>query len=317
MREASIKVAAGEIVGVIGAADSSRRALLDIAAALLQPDQGEVKIRGVELNRLSHKELDKLRGDAVVWLGHGRSMLARRAYDIVAFPLSGRRPRKEIPRLVWEAFERVGASHVAMRRWGSLSRWEQVLVELARGIAPRPLLMVVDDLFVHLGIRHMRSVQEMLRSLLDEFGFGLLLGVAEHEWGALADRLWRLDQGALTPIPISYVKGPIALASELHERGYEGPAAMIAGSALEQHLRRLAGHVGISIVREDGTPKRAEALNHALARAGTYDLSQLKAVTAWLDLRNKATHGQHGSYDRAQVSALVRDVQDFVRRPPA
>lgn len=316
LREASIKVATGEIVGVIGTADSNRRELLDIAAALSQPDRGEVKIGGVELTQMSRKELDKLRGDRVVRLGHEESMPARRAYDIVAFPLSGRRPRREIPHLVREAFERVGAPHVAMQRWGSLSRWERVLVELARGIAPRPLLMVVDDLFAHLGIHRMQSVQELLRSLLDEFGFGLLLGLAEHDWGPLADRLWRLDQGALTPIPISYAEGPVALASELYERGYEGPAAMIAGAALEQHLRRLAEQAGVSIVREDGTPKRAEALNHALARAGVYGLSQLKAVTAWLDLRNKAAHGQHGSYDRAQVSALIRDVQDFVRRLP-
>jgi hypothetical protein len=106
------------------------------------------------------------------------------------------------------------------------------------------------------------------------------------------------------------------LANELYERGYEGPAAMIVGSALEQHLRRLAAQAGVPVVRDDGAPKRAEALNHALARAGAYDLLQLKAVTAWLDLRNKAAHGQHESFDRAQVSALIRDVKDFMRRLP-
>jgi ABC-type methionine transport system ATPase subunit len=192
LRKASIKVAAGEIVGVIGAANPSRRALLDIAGALSRPDRGEVKIGGVELTQLSYKGFDKLRGDRVVWLSHGQSMPARRAYDIVALPLSGRRSRREIPHLVWEAFERVGAPHIAMRRWDSLSRWEQVLVELARGIAPRPLLMVVDDLFASLGIHRMQSVRELLRSLLDELGFGLLLGLAEHDWvrSRIASGVW-------------------------------------------------------------------------------------------------------------------------------
>jgi predicted ABC-type transport system involved in lysophospholipase L1 biosynthesis ATPase subunit len=316
LRQASIKVAAGEIVGVIGAADSSRRALLDIAAALSLPDRGEVKIGGIELTQLPRKDIENLRGDQVVWLSHSLHQSTRQAYNIVALPLSGRRPRQEIPQLVWNAFERVGASHLAERRWDSLSRWERVLVELARGIAPSPLLIVVDDLFVRLGIHRMQSVRELLRSLLDELGFGLLLGLAEHDWGPLADRLWRLDQGTLTPMPISYAKGPVALASELNERGYEDPAAMIAGSALEQHLRSLAAQAGVSVVRDDGKPRRAEDLNHALVRAGTYDVLQLKAVTAWLDLRNKATHGQHGSYNHAQVSALIRDVQDFMRRLP-
>jgi hypothetical protein len=44
---------------------------------------------------------------------------------------------------------------------------------------------------------------------------------------------------------------------------------------------------------------------------------QQKSVTAWLDLRNKAAHGRHSEYDAAQVSALIRDVRDFMTRLPA
>jgi ABC-type multidrug transport system ATPase subunit len=206
-----------------------------------------------------------------------------------------------------------------MRDWETLSRCERVRVELARGVVARPQLMVIDDLFDGLGVRDTRTVGRLLRSLLDELECGVLLGVSDLEWAVAADRVWRLDQGSLTSVSdrLFDPMDAVGLASELHERGYKDPAAMVMGSALEELLRKLAVKAGVSIERDDGSPQKADALNHGLGHADAYNMLQQKSVTAWLDLRNKAAHGRHSEYDAAQVSALIRDVRDFMTRLPA
>lgn len=106
------------------------------------------------------------------------------------------------------------------------------------------------------------------------------------------------------------------MANELHEKGYKDPAAVIAGSVLEEHLRKLATAHGIT-VESSGRPHRADRVNADLVKAEVFNKLVQKQVTAWLDLRNKAAHGEYDQYDAGQVAALIRDVRDFMIRHPA
>ena len=40
-------------------------------------------------------------------------------------------------------------------------------------------------------------------------------------------------------------------------------------------------------------------------------------VTAWLDLRNKAAHGNYSEYNDNQVKQMIMGVRDFIIRNPA
>jgi hypothetical protein len=108
----------------------------------------------------------------------------------------------------------------------------------------------------------------------------------------------------------------LEMAEELSEKGYKDAAAVIVGSVLEEHLRKLAGLHQIVSAR-DGRPVRAAVLNEELAKAVAYNKLAQKSVTAWLDLRNNAAHGRYDEYDRGQVAAMIRDVRSFIDRHPA
>lgn len=45
-----------------------------------------------------------------------------------------------------------------------------------------------------------------------------------------------------------------------------------------------------------------------------YSKLDQKAVTAWLNLRNKAAHGRYAEYTEAQVALFLQSVTDFVAR---
>jgi hypothetical protein len=107
------------------------------------------------------------------------------------------------------------------------------------------------------------------------------------------------------------------MAAELLNKGYKDPSAVIAGSVLEEHLRKLSPIHGVAVTKSDGSPKKADSLNAELAAVPVYNKLVHKQVTAWLGLRNSAAHGQYGDYDHGQVTALIRDVRDFMVRHPA
>jgi hypothetical protein len=107
------------------------------------------------------------------------------------------------------------------------------------------------------------------------------------------------------------------MADYLLQQGYKDPAAVVTGSVLEAHLHKLCDKQGIAVVKPDGTPKRADALNAELAAAGIYSKLDQKNVVAWLDLRNKAAHGKYSEYTKEQVTLMLQGVRDFAARCPA
>lgn len=106
------------------------------------------------------------------------------------------------------------------------------------------------------------------------------------------------------------------MATHLLEKGYKDAAAVIIGSTLESHLKKLASKSGVAL-DINGRAVKAESLNQELARTAVYGVLEQKSVTAWLDLRNKAAHGEYDKYDTAQVKLLLASVQDFMVRNPA
>ncbi|WP_427912853.1 hypothetical protein ACPWT1_19845 [Ramlibacter sp. MMS24-I3-19] len=109
----------------------------------------------------------------------------------------------------------------------------------------------------------------------------------------------------------------LEMADHLLEAGYKDPAAVMIGSVLEERLRQLCAKNGLETTEDkDGrdVPKRADRLNADLAKAEVYSKLDQKLITAWLDLRNKAAHGNYGEYDASQVRHMATGVTEFLVR---
>jgi hypothetical protein len=109
----------------------------------------------------------------------------------------------------------------------------------------------------------------------------------------------------------------LEMAEHLIEQQYKDPAAVVAGSVVEEHLRVLCAASSLPVEDTVGgkvAPRKADALNSDLARVGKYSKLDQKQITAWLDLRNKAAHGKYSEYTRDQVALMLAGVRDFVSR---
>ncbi len=109
----------------------------------------------------------------------------------------------------------------------------------------------------------------------------------------------------------------IEMAEHFLQQGYKDAAAVMAGSVLEEHLRKLAEASDIPIEIENdekSVPKKADRLNSDLAKAEIYNKLDQKAITTWLDMRNKAAHGKYEEYSKDQVALMIQGIIDFTRR---
>jgi len=100
------------------------------------------------------------------------------------------------------------------------------------------------------------------------------------------------------------------------EEGYKDPAAVIIGGVLEEHLRKLCLKNSIDIIMNNHF-KKADTMSADLSKSKVYNLLDHKNITAWLDLRNKAAHGQYTEYTQDQVELALQGIRDFIARFPA
>lgn len=109
----------------------------------------------------------------------------------------------------------------------------------------------------------------------------------------------------------------LEMAEHLLNQNYKDPAAVMIGSVLEENLRQLCSANEIDVdLEKDGSfiPKKADRLNSDLAKSEVYTKLDQKAVTMWLDLRNKAAHGKYEEYSQEQVELMLQAVTEFLAR---
>ena len=94
-------------------------------------------------------------------------------------------------------------------------------------------------------------------------------------------------------------------AEHLLEAGYYQPAAVVAGSVLEDGLRKLCKSKNIEIPEKP----RLDTLNANLAKDGVYSKLVQKRITAIADLRNKAAHGQWDEFTKEDVEEMIPSVR--------
>lgn len=111
----------------------------------------------------------------------------------------------------------------------------------------------------------------------------------------------------------------LEMANHLLSEGYKDPAAVMIGSALEEHLRFLCKKNGISVTPAHPKtgkpiPVKADVMNAELVKANVYNQLDQKQVTAWLGLRNSAAHGKYSDYNKEQVEMMEQGVLSFMTR---
>lgn len=196
VRDVSLHVAQGELVGLLGPNGSGKSTLLRMIYRILKPASGSVQVNGSDVWRSSAR--DNARAMAVL-AQENTSEFELLVRDVV---LIGRTPHQspfardsaEDFRIVAQALERVDAQYLSERMFSTLSGGEKQRVLMARALAQQAPLLVLDEPTNHLDVRHQFELMNLIRSL------GLTALAALHELPLAAhycDRLYLLKDGVL------------------------------------------------------------------------------------------------------------------------
>lgn len=177
-------LAPGEYGVVIGPAGSGKTTLLEVIAGLLVPAHGTVALGGVDARRLRVED----RGIGLVYQ-HAFLFPHLPVRENVAYGATDARDAAE-------ASERLGVTALFDRDVASLSGGERQLVALARALARRPRVLLLDEPFSALDPRRRTLVRREIRALHRAWGLTTLQVTHDFaEAGMLGDRAILLDGG--------------------------------------------------------------------------------------------------------------------------
>lgn len=197
--DVSLRVAAGEVVGVVGPNGSGKTTLVNLATGSVTPGAGTVGVDGTDLTGASSRRFAArgvVRSFQGLRLFEAQSVLAnvlvgaQRAVrpSLVAAcvrPPAFRRRERALRAAAFGALEALGMVAFADRPVAGLSHGQRRRVELARAVAARPAYLVLDEPAAGIDPTHHDVLAGLIRAQADG-GCGVLL--VEHD-AALVDRV--------------------------------------------------------------------------------------------------------------------------------
>ncbi|GAB7183010.1 ABC transporter ATP-binding protein [Kitasatospora sp. Ki12] len=184
----------GETLGLVGESGSGKSTTLFELLRLGAPESGRIELLGHDTARLTRAEAHRLRAELQIVFQDPMASLDPRMPigDIVAEPLlTQRAPRVEIARRVPELLRQVGLDpEHAVRYPHQFSGGQRQRISIARALAVRPKLLVLDEPVSALDVSIQAGVLNLLQALKAELGLSYLfvshdLSVIRH----LADRV--------------------------------------------------------------------------------------------------------------------------------
>jgi putative ABC transport system ATP-binding protein len=202
LRAATVEVAPGEILAVMGPSGSGKSTLLHCLAGILVPDAGEIRVAGRRIDTLPEAERSALRRDRFGFVFQfGQLVPELTAEENIALPLllSGVRRRTALER-AREWFGRLELVGLEQRRSGELSGGEAQRVALARGMVAEPEVLFADEPTGALDSLTGEHVMDLLVGSARERGTTVVLVTHEARVAAYADREVVVRDGTVTTL---------------------------------------------------------------------------------------------------------------------
>ena len=163
-------------MGIIGYSGAGKSTLVRIINRLEEPSSGRVNIGGVDMLRLTPKELQKQRQKIGMIFQHFNLLSARDVFGNVAFALEiAKWSKSDIKARVLELLELVGLQEKAHFYPSQLSGGQKQRVAIARALANHPKILLCDEATSALDTKTTKSILALLKELQSKLSLTIVL----------------------------------------------------------------------------------------------------------------------------------------------
>ena len=196
VRDVSIQVMQGEILGIIGPNGAGKTTLFNLLNGFIRPDQGQILLEG--------RDIVGKRPYEICAAGVGRTFQVARPFrrmrvleNVMVGAYVNAASDSIARRVAEDALAQVGMLAEAQQLAGALTNKQLRLLEIARALAGKPRLLLLDETLAGLGAGEVEEVIAVVRKLAAQ---GITIVIIEHTMQAmvrLVDRFVVLNEGAL------------------------------------------------------------------------------------------------------------------------
>ncbi len=196
VRNVTVEVAGGEIVGLLGPNGAGKTTTFSIIVGIIRSDQGKVTFNDEELTNLPMYQRAR---KGVTYLPQEPSVFRKLTVEqnllaiLETLPLTASERQERKTQLLAD----LGISHLATHRADSLSGGERRRVEISRALVMSPAFMLLDEPFAGIDPLSVVDIQDIILQLRER-GIGVL--VTDHnvrETLSICDRAYILSEGSV------------------------------------------------------------------------------------------------------------------------
>ena len=198
LREVSLRVDRGEVVGLIGPNGSGKTTLVRVSSRGLAPSAGTVLVRGADPYRLSPRRAARLIAvvpqDLAPAFAYSAKEIVLMGRSPYLSPWGGGSPADWVR--VREAMRQTDVEHLSDRPVDSLSGGERQRVVLAQALAQDASVLLLDEPTTHLDLQHVVDVVRLVVHLARTEGVAVLAVFHDLNLAAACcDRIYAMSKG--------------------------------------------------------------------------------------------------------------------------
>lgn len=199
LRDVTLSLEAGSFAAVVGPSGSGKSTLLHLMGALDRPDQGDIRIAGIDLGATPSGQLAEFRLHRIGFVFQAFNLLpVLSVEENLEFVAALQNQSKgERQRRATELLEAVGMAEIRDKRPNELSGGQQQRIAVLRAIMTEPAIVLADEPTANLDSANAKILLDMMERMNREKGITFLFSTHDPQVMERARRLIRLRDGAV------------------------------------------------------------------------------------------------------------------------
>ena len=202
LKDVSLKITAGEMVGLVGPSGSGKSTLLHLAGLLERPSGGKIIYMGQDCELMTDHQRTKLRRHEIGFIYQFHHLLPEfSAIENIIIPqLIAGLTKIEAANRANQLLNMVGLSERADHKASQLSGGEKQRVAIVRSIANVPRLVLADEPTGNLDPLTATQVFEQLRSVIKGGKLSAIIATHNYQLAEKLDRIFKIEGGSLVEL---------------------------------------------------------------------------------------------------------------------